>query len=379
LAELRGRVFYGPADPGRISEDATGTTRTGFMPPLGEERTAAEQLVEIKTLVRELSTSIGITTDGSKMADAHGKDPTAPCTGFQRVLELADQVPWQEPDEVRLRNWIAFAEAFYALDSQIQNELNAANFGECSAYQLGRGLAETSWSMDLNARTKSTTSLDNLLGPERSVILTGLIVRLTPVAMSADVSQAIKGSLAEWQRRVEGSDAPHGDGVVAVYLRRQVTLWRDLLLSGADTQALIRPAAPLRRVATIFPALRTLWPQALLGLVGSGLIGWAAYLLTETHPKGIQSTIVTALGIFGVTAATVTAKAKSTANHLLGSIQSAVAADLLVEGATILPPDKKGPLPTRYRAGESAAPVTMASMTESLSKREAPAPVHLTA
>ena len=369
IAELRGRVFFGPSDPGRLSDHATGTVRTGHMPPLGDERSAPEQLIEILKVVLSLATAIGITTDGSGMADVHGKKPAIACDGATRVLQLADQVPWTSESTVPDGAWNAFSEAFYQWDAQIQDQLAASAFAESSAYQLGRGLSETSWALDITAQPNSTTSWNHMLGTERCLILTGLVVRLTPVAMTPLVAQAIKGSLANWERRVQsgiGADAQ----TAAVFLRRQIALWRDLILSGAEPASLVRPAAPFQRVASVLPALRALWPQIVVGLLGSVLLGYAAYLMNATNPKGWLTTIVAALGIFGVTGATVGAKAKATANNLLADVQSAVAADLLVEGSTIIPEKStRFQLPSAYRPGEAAAPLTMQDMTSVLSER----------
>lgn len=200
VAELRGRVSYGPNDPGRLSVDTASATRTGHMPPLGDERSAREQLIEIKKVVSGLATSIAIPTDGSRMADADGHEPSTPCEGSVRVLQLADLVTWTADTQAVHRALNAFSEACYSWDAQIQDLLAASDFGASSAYQLGRGLAETSWSLDVNAGADRTTSWTHLLGIERCLILTGLVVRLTPIAMSSDVSKAIKGSLAKRPR-----------------------------------------------------------------------------------------------------------------------------------------------------------------------------------
>ena len=367
-AELRGRVFFGSSDPGRLSLGTIHTVRTGHMPPLGDERSAGEQLIEIKKVVKALAGTIGVTTDGANMADAQGKKPSELCDGATRILQLADKVAWSTSASGPDGSWNAFTEAYYQWDAQIQDALASSAFGGSSAYQLGRGLAETSWALDLTAAQSSTTSWDHMLGGERAVILTGLVVRLTPVLMSSTVAQAIKGSLANWERRV--SAEPDRNSLLAVYLRRQISLWRDLILSGADPQSLVRPAAPLKRVASVLPALRALWPQILLALASSGLLSYAAYLMSQTNAKGLSSTIVAALGIFGITGATVMAKAKSTANSLLADIHRAVVSDLLVEGSTVLPSEgARFQLPTVYRPGAASAPIAMKDLAVSLKAR----------
>src|SRR5271168_4623229 len=87
LAELRGRIFLGDADPGRLVLEKS--NRTWHMPPLGEERSAAE-LIEAKYLVKQLADDSGLDISGRSMADASRHTPVAACTAVDRALQLAD-------------------------------------------------------------------------------------------------------------------------------------------------------------------------------------------------------------------------------------------------------------------------------------------------
>ena len=287
------------------------------MPPLGEERSSTELRIQVINTIQQLAADVSLECKGALTAKEALQPPSPLPTAVDQVIRLANAVPddptspeWRQP-------WNAFAESFYRWDAQIQDLLASAPFGESSAYQLGRDLGETSWSLDPSAEQGSSMSWGSLLEPKRCIALTSLVVRLTPVAATANVSQCIKGALARWSERAT-SDGFVGDVQSTIALRRQVALWRDLLLSGAEPQPLVPTIPALRRISVFFPAIRSMWLQALVGLLSSALLGYAAYLMTTAHPSGVFTTIITALGIFGLTGATVSSKASTAANNQIG-------------------------------------------------------------
>jgi hypothetical protein len=112
LAELRGRVGFGSRDPGRLLE--VQPVRTDHALPLGEERSPAEQLIEVKKVVLTLAGEAGLAFRGDNMKDANGNVPVADSlTAAQRVVGLADAVPEHLNDPSRQANWNAFTEALY--------------------------------------------------------------------------------------------------------------------------------------------------------------------------------------------------------------------------------------------------------------------------
>jgi hypothetical protein len=371
LAELRGRVYFGLSDPGRLLNPQP-AVRTWHMPPLGEERSPVELRTQVINTVQVLAAAVNLQCKGALTAEEARHPPSPLPTAVDQVISLANAVPEDPTSLDRRQPWNAFAESFYEWDAQIQDLLASAPFGASSAYQLGRGLGETSWSLDPSAKQGSSMSWGSLLGPARCIALTSLVVRLTPVAATADVSQCIKGALARWSERVTSKEFV-GDDLSVVALRRQVALWRDLLLSGADPKSLVPATAPMRRVSVLFPAIRSMWPQALVGFVSSVLLGYAAYLMTTAHPSGIVTTILTALGIFGFTGASVSAKASTAANNLATHLRDAIAIDELVESATLVPRKAQGiQTSSSYRPGRIAAPLTLDSLSVVLSARAMP-------
>jgi hypothetical protein len=359
-------VFLGDVDPGRLVMERH--ERTWHMPPLGEERSDREQLIQVKKLVKNLAgTVIGISYYvGSEDRLEEETESSVALSAADRLLKLADRVPYGHDHPGWSIAWNAFSEDLYKWDAAIQDLLASAAFWESSAYQLGRGLAETSWALDISSSSNSTSSWSYLLGTARCVVLTGLIARLTPVAMTPQVSQAVKGSPARWVKLAKADLS--GNPEAPVYLRRQVSLWRDLLLSGADPQSLIPPAAPLQRLATVVPAVKALWLQIFVASGSIALFGYAASLLTAPHPSGVAATVVTSLGVVGITGSGLSAKAKTSATNVLAKVREAVASDLLVEGATVMPDGLRRGL-SRYRPGEISAPLGIESMNSEISER----------
>jgi len=99
IAELRGRLYFGAADPGRIADPAT--VRADHSLPLSGERSPKEQLIETKEVVQALAKRANLELDGGRMKDSRGHTATTPCTAAARAIELADQ----GPDKRSARPW----------------------------------------------------------------------------------------------------------------------------------------------------------------------------------------------------------------------------------------------------------------------------------
>jgi hypothetical protein len=359
IAELRGRLGFGSRDPGRLIQAEP--VRTDHALPLGEERTPDELLTEVKGVVAALATRTALTFKGDDMKDAEGNLPTkGSCTGAQRVIELADAVPEDLGAATRTATWDAFTEALYQWDASIQNQLASATFGESSAYQLGRGLAESSWMLDPATDPNSISGWEHLFSAERCVALTRLLERLDPALPNLSV-QATKGSLAAW-RNLARDPAWRSLPLSPAYLRQQILIWRDLLVVGTDPQSLDKPSM-LQRISTIVPVLKALWLQLVLIVCFTVALALGAWLLTKYGHSGPSGEIVSGIGILGITTTSLSAKAKATGNSLVARLNTAVDADLVVAAATVVPPKPKdakvsGP-GMLSMPGSVAEPVTM--------------------
>jgi hypothetical protein len=84
--------------------------------------------------------------------------------------EQSDPVQW----------WARLQWFLWAWDEALQDQLAAGNFGIASAYQLGRGLAETFWALDPMNPKGLGTRWTFLLGSPRVEALSALCRRLSP-------------------------------------------------------------------------------------------------------------------------------------------------------------------------------------------------------
>src|SRR5215831_13395301 len=364
IAELRGRVYFRPADPGCIVGKAA--PRIQHSLPLYFERSPKELLIETKQVVQELARQAGLELDGNGMKDSCGAT-AAQCTAAARVCELASKVSEGQSESWRA-SWNAFTLALYQWDAAIQDRLASASFGESSAYQLGRGLAECSWALDPRRGPNHVMGWEHVLGSVRCVALTRLLERLVPVVPAETVS-AIKGSLAAWQRVArdrhwrEDTTPP-----ASVYLRRQVDVWRDLIIGGTDPRVFARPPATVQHVANIFPIIRGLRVQLVTGLLSVCVLGAGVWSITEYGNSKLWAALVSALGIFGITTASLLASVKKKATGLVESVRSAIAADEIAKAATMIPDRPKGTTvkgPGKLSTpGSFAEPITLRKIDE---------------
>lgn len=369
IAELRGRLFFGEADPGRLITDMP--YRQDHALPLADERSTGEQLVEIKKLIPVLATRTQLDFKVTPETAAQCAWFAGCASAVERVLALADAVPDQQSDEWGSK-WQQFAEGLYQWDADIQDCLTGLSFGESSAYQLGRGLAESSWALNPMSSEGTVSSWSYLLGTERCVLITRLIERIAPTLPPLN-TQAIKGSLAAWQR-VASDPAWRDQTDAAAIFRQQIMVWRDLLLTDADPRQLERPPATLQRIASIFPILRTLWLQIATGILGVAFLAVGAWLISKYgSTSGPWGQLVAGLGLIGITGSGLSSRAKLSANSLAKSLQAAIEADDVVHSVTLLPLKPKQSTvkdPGKFATpGTLAEPVTLTDLEESRDAR----------
>jgi hypothetical protein len=366
IAELRGRVYFRPDDPGCMVGKAA--VRVDHSLPLSAERSPKELLIETKKVVQELAKLTNLEFDGSRMKDSSGGTHAAPCTAAACVVELAGQVPEERSESSWHAAWNAFTLALYQWDAAIQDKLASASFGESSAYQLGRGLAECSWALDPECPSNHVMGWEHVLGSVRCMALTRLLERLVP-AVHAETASAIKGSLAAWQRisrdsRWRNATTPPA----AVFLRRQVDVWRDMIVVGTDPRVFARTPAALQNVTNIIPIIKGLWVQLVSGFISAGILGAGVWAITQYGNSKPWGAVVSALGIFGITASSLLASAKKKATGLVDRVQAAIAADEIAKAATIIPDRPKGATvkgPGRLSTpGSFAEPITLSKLTE---------------
>lgn len=335
VAELRGRAWFQESDPGRMS--APMPRRADRSLPLGDERSAEEQLIESVRLTPVLADDAELSFDGVGTAILDGQKHPAvqPCSMADRVAQLAAALPADKHEPAWAATWSAFTEAIYEWDARIQDTLAGGIYGESAAYQLGRGLAECTWALDPSSGNE-VSSWAFLLSGERCITLSGLVQRLAGVLEDPLIVRAIQGSLRTWSQ--VATDEQWRAGGAPIMLRKQALLWRDLLLGGVKPQSLVKPLSIANTVKTIRPLVRSVWLQLSGAFASVAMLSVGAWLLSKGHGvPGPLGQLVAGLGAFGLSGSALSARAKTATNQLPGKVREAVDADLVVEDATIAP------------------------------------------
>ena len=301
--------------------------------PLGNERTAHEQAIEAEAVVKGIGGRLDVDfhfkdrTDATKTVSASDL-----LTGFARGLaDAPDDEAWE-------RRWQELADFLYQWDAKIQDALASTSFLEASAYQLGRGLADISWALVPGVDdSQDPRSWGFLLGHERCTLLRQLMGRVAPLFPPL-TPRAVNTSLRKWEQVAAN---PSRRTNAAPTLRQQARVWRDLLLVGRNPESLVGTPTLLKRARSIRPVLRSFWPELTMSAVSIAALAVAGYFPSHQGRYHALATVLAVLGVFGVTASGLLAKAKDEAHDLLRQLRTAMYGELVDEAATHLPPIPK--------------------------------------
>lgn len=321
LAEVRGRNRPGgPVPPAESLPD-----RLGHALPLHIERTPAELRIEAQTVVRKLAHDLAVDTvivDGQPRSQADYID--------QQAKALADAASPAAPAA-----WQALALSIYQLDAHTQDTLAAQSGTQAAAYQLGRGLAEVYWALDPAAGCDPLTPdcWMFLLGSQRCSELTRLAGRLSGY-FNPYCCPALAGTLRLW---LSVASDPQWRNGAQDSLYRQLRRWYGLLILGQDPSTLIKPYAVLRDWHTSLRAIRALWIQILTAAVSLALVIALITLIIDGSSNAFLKALFGVLGVAGLSAATVQAGLKNTAQSLLTRLRQDAYTDLVAEAIAEAP------------------------------------------
>ena len=346
LAEVRGR--YRPGVP--LIRRPPGGTRTDHALPLADERSAAEQLIELHTALAELAAALGVGGSIPPVPGAGAGAQTYPA----HLAWLGSQLR-QAPTAPL---WEQFTESAYAWDAFVQDQL-VITASRAAAYQLGRGLAETYWALDPSIEDAADwRSWQFLLGPRRCHTLGRLVARLVDYFDPLTVP-AVTTSLNAWaavavdpQRRTQPA--------ILDDLYDQGLLWRDLIRAERSPADLAASVRPFERISAVWPVVKAFWVQIVLAVAGAGLLAFSASELAAGSSTK-TNTLIAVLSALGITSAGLYARAKGIATSLFGRLQTAFDRDRVGVAATLAPSPPRtitAPLPGRTRRYEidSASP-----------------------
>lgn len=354
IAETRGRYRLG--DESRLSP--LRVDRAGAVLPLAIERSPAELRIESEKGLTQIANEQKL--DIAASAELGIDRSLLPSDGataseYMRALGVALAVARKHGDRGKEETALeALGGLFYKWDSGIQDKLAAEAYGRSSAYQLGRGLAETYWSLDPAAQSGSYYSWHHLLVQRFNPL--AALLRRSAALLPPLTAETLTATLEQWRgvavqfsprskrgraaRALQGTDEERRQA--SAVLGVQAALWRDLLLSGTPPTALVATDKALFRARNAGPLLRSFAGEAFGLLFGLLLLGAAIVVVTVGAP-GVPRTLIGALagvfGAFGLTSSAVVARAKAVGQGLLTHLRDKIAADAVIEAATYLPAD----------------------------------------
>lgn len=344
ISETRGRLRTGPP------AGAAALVRPEHALPLEDERTWAEQTIEVEAIVCALAQKMGVNLTVGELSGQYGNDT---CGSHLVTLSKALSAARNANAAAKLKlKWDETCEFFYAWDEKIQDTLAPGSFSVTSAYQLGRGLAEIYWALDATKDEDDPRSWSFLLGESRVSQLKSLLNRLADFFPLA-TAQSVSDSLSAWAE-VAADQAVRNRKETVDALHKQIRSWHDALLL-EQALALHVPAQDLlKRARQVVPILRAFVPEVSLGVIGFAAAGVAAALFAAKGVAPELAPVLVILGGFGITGSGALAKAKNEAHSLFAQLQQAMDTDLATQEIT-LPPARdyldtgSGPLERRSR------------------------------
>ena len=130
---------------------------------------------------------------------------------------------------------------------------------------------------------------------------------------------------------------PQWRGGAQDYLYRQLRRWYELLILGQDPSTLIKPYTVFRNWHAPLRALRALWIQVLTAAVSLALVIALITLIVSGSGNAFLKALFGVLGVAGLSAATVQAGLKNTAQSLLTRLRQDAYTDLVAAAIAEVP------------------------------------------
>jgi hypothetical protein len=301
--------------------------------PLRGERTGVEQAIETEASLAHLSAMLGV--DALRRTRGSRKPSQFSTAVISATRALARGRGTSGSAAVARKKWEELGELLYKWDAAIQDTLAAHSETQVSAYQLGRGLAEASWALAPEAKETEPGSWNVLLGDDRARLLTRLLGRLAGY-FDPLTAPAIAGSLKVWTAIAKdpnwrgASDAPER-------IHAQTLGWYGLLVLGEDPSSLVRPTELFTHARTTLKIARVFAVELLIGLVAFAAVTGLAYLLSSDTGSALGKTILGAVGVAGISVASVRASLRNRAQALLARWRTNAYADLVAGAITTAP------------------------------------------
>ncbi len=258
----------------------------------------------------------------------------APPAGAGQAGATAIREQLQAIDNAAQGPWADLAELIWRFDAHIQDQLDASSEDQATAYQLGRGLAETYWALDPD-QVSGSTGWTFLLGRERCYELARLAGRVSAYFCEF-TAPAIAGSIEVWKEVAKTPDwraVPKADAALYQQSRR----WYELLILGQDPTTMIKPGAILKDYRAILRTLRLFWPQLAATVVGLAFLVVLLVLLGVGGSTWLKTLSGVVAGV-GLSVAGISGTLKNSAQAILKRLRQDAYCDLVAFAVQTAPP-----------------------------------------
>jgi hypothetical protein len=362
VAELRGRYWWQGPRP-TLTELPVDPPHAL---PLRPERSPVESRQQACETVVVLAQRLGVDrpfhTDGSRDGLAFPERLATVIDPLEAEdAALLSPVDRPGPDAAKRDTaWEHVAELLHEWDAAIQDAFAARADVLANAYLLGRGLAECYWALGPDRPVPGTVQADRtaacawefLFGDGRRLELSRLVGRmaahldpLTPAAVAGSLEAWGLVAASEPWRTVEGRER----------LYEQLRRWYDVLVLGRDPTTFVKPYAVLHGWRTTLHAFKALWAQLLLAAAAAGAVSALAWLVSTGQGSAALNVVLGLFGSLGLTAATVSAKARSAGQRLLARLRQDAYSDLVAIAVTCLPVHPRGRKETQRQLRQAVA------------------------
>lgn len=326
LAEVGGRYR-------RLAATGHPTPRIELGPdmlPLAVERSEQEQAIQAEQSLRYISRLMKL-------------DPPASCLsqmpkGVQGTASEYLRVTGQpltkaaQPSAARTKRAEGVDHILAVWDAHMQDLLHGQSLAAHAGYQVGRAFAEVNWSLPPSDCDPAAAS--RVLGSERrdalAVLLRSLSAYFDPLCL-----RGVVGSFSAWTEFV--ANTANSGVIISEKVHEQTLIWRSLLAEEADPKAWLKSESPARWAHTTWAVLGSFQLALVVSLVSAAALVGGAVLLAWAGSGGFLGAGVGILGLLGITAAGILARAKDISEGVLARIHTQTELDLITGAITRLP------------------------------------------
>lgn len=294
---------------------------------LRTERAPVELRIDAQAVLEKLAQELGVDDDSDGGSYGNLISQNAHRLSKARIYGASDDAPWDAL-------WDGLAELLWNFDAHVQDVLTVTSEMQASAYQLGRGLAETYWALAPMA-TNGAQSWQFLFGQHRVAELSRLIGHLSAY-LNTYTGLAMAGSIEIWKDFADRHFDVQTDTVQAYEsLHNQIRRWYELVVLAQDPTKLTRTFDAVGSYLTFTRAIKQFVPQVVVTVIGLGvLVG----LLSGGETSGLVKTIGAVLAAAGVSIGGVTGALKNSAKNVLTRVRQDTYTELVTEAVTVRPP-----------------------------------------